>query len=116
VGAKVKPSFAQIRTYASRGWEKNTREVCKARGIKFQGFSLLTANREIFEKREFLAIQKKLGCTGAQLVFRFALELGMLPITGTRSSEHMGEDLQSNTLALTTSDKEILEKIAATSN
>ena len=35
-----------------------------------------------------------LGRTPEQVVFRFALEVGMIPLTGTSDPDHMREDLE----------------------
>ncbi len=44
--ARVLPRFVQNRCYAVRGWDRRVREFCAANGIVYQGFSLLTANRD----------------------------------------------------------------------
>lgn len=93
-GARVKPAFAQIRTYASRGWERDTRAFCREAGITFQCFSLLTANREVPNHPRFREIQSRLGCTPGQLLFRFAFHMGWQPLTGTTNPAHMREDLR----------------------
>ena len=41
------PAFVQNRCYAGRGWDRDVRAFCRERGIVYQGFSLLTANREV---------------------------------------------------------------------
>src|SRR5262245_38136920 len=43
-GARVKPVFVQNRCYARDGWDRQVRAFCAARGLVYQGFSLLTAN------------------------------------------------------------------------
>jgi diketogulonate reductase-like aldo/keto reductase len=40
-----------------------------------------------------LRVGAGLGTTPAATVFRFAIDLGMLPLTGTSSVEHMRADL-----------------------
>jgi len=45
-----------------------------------------------------LAAQLK--ATPAQIIFSFASAIGMLPLTGTSSAEHMREDLASIDLTL----------------
>ena len=45
-GARVRPRFVQNRCYAARGWDRDVRAFCAANGLVYQGFSLLTANRE----------------------------------------------------------------------
>jgi diketogulonate reductase-like aldo/keto reductase len=42
--AKVKPMVVQNRCYASMGWDREVREICRTHNIIYQGFSLLTAN------------------------------------------------------------------------
>lgn len=91
--AKVRPSYVQNRCYASEGWDRDVRALCREHGIVYQGFSLLTANRKETSAPAFRAIASRLGLTPAQLVFRFALDVGMLPLTGTSSEAHMREDL-----------------------
>lgn len=92
-GARVRPRFVQNRCYAVRGWDRTVRQFCSANGIVYQGFSLLTANREVMARSEVADVARRHQRTPAQVVFRFALEVGMLPLTGTTSAEHMREDL-----------------------
>lgn len=91
--AKVKPRFAQIRCYASRSWDREIRDFCETQGITYQGFSLLTANRQVLNDAEMKNIARLKGKTPAQVIFRYALECGMLPLTGTKDPAHMVADL-----------------------
>ena len=77
----------------SRGWDRDVREFCAANGIVYQGFSLLTANRRAMASPELARIAQRHGKTVSQIVFRFALDVGMLPLTGTTNANHMREDL-----------------------
>ncbi|MGH7927022.1 MAG: aldo/keto reductase family protein, partial [Candidatus Binatia bacterium] len=45
--ATYKPMVVQNRCFAVLGWDKEVREICQSQGIIYQGFSLLTANREV---------------------------------------------------------------------
>ena len=54
--ARVRPRFVQNRCYAVRGWDRGVREFCAANGIVYQGFSLLTANREALARPELARI------------------------------------------------------------
>ncbi len=91
--AELKPMVVQNRCYAVLGWDKEIREICQAHGIIYQGFSLLTANRQVLADPEIGAIAKRLGTGPPQIIFRFAMQMGMLPLTGTTSAQHMKEDL-----------------------
>ncbi len=109
--AKHKPMMVQNRCYAALGWDKEVREICRTHGIVYQGFSLLTANRGVLVEPEVRAIATRLGAGIAQVVFRFAMQIGMLPLTGTTNPQHMKEDLQSDQFALTAEDIQLIETI-----
>lgn len=91
--ARIRPSIVQNRCYASQGWDRSVREFCRAKGILYQAFSLLTANREALNSPEITSIAKRYERTVPQIIFRFALEVGMIPLTGTTDSGHMCDDL-----------------------
>jgi diketogulonate reductase-like aldo/keto reductase len=103
--------MVQNRCYAAFGWDKEVREICRTHGIIYQGFSLLTANREIFADPGMRAIAQRLGTGLAQVVFRFAMQVGMLPLTGTTNPQHMKDDLQAEQLTLTAEDMQAIETI-----
>jgi len=75
------------------GWDKEVREMCHAQGIIYQGFSLLTANQDVLRDPAVWDIAKRVGANPLQVIFRFALQVGMLPITGTTNEQHMKDDL-----------------------
>jgi len=102
--ASLPPTFVQNRCYARTGWDQEVRDLCRKAGAVYQGFSLLTANRKELAGPVMTAMSKRLGATVPRLVFRFALEVGMLPLTGTSSREHMQEDLASADLELRADD------------
>ncbi|MDR4492834.1 MAG: aldo/keto reductase [Nitrospirales bacterium] len=91
--ASVRPMVVQNRCYAMMGWDKEVREICKSQGIIYQGFSLLTANQDVLRDPEVWNIAKRVGANPLQVVFRFALQVGMLPLTGTTNEQHMKDDL-----------------------
>jgi len=109
--AKVRPMVVQNRCYAALGWDKEVRGICRAHGIIYQGFSLLTANREVLADPDVRTIAQRLGTGSAQVIFRFAMQIGMLPLTGTTSPQHMKEDLQADQLTLSPEDLQRIETI-----
>ena len=109
--AAVKPMMVQNRCYAALGWDKDVREICRVHGIIYQGFSLLTANQGIFAEPAIRAIAQRLGAGLAQVVFRFAMQVGMLSLTGTTNPQHMKEDLQAEQFTLTAEDMQVIEAI-----
>ncbi|ASF44821.1 aldo/keto reductase family protein [Methylovulum psychrotolerans] len=93
--AEIKPAFVQNRCYARSQWDAEIRALCEANGIRYQGFSLLTANSTELQQAPILKMAQRLGCTVAQLVFRFALQIGMIPLTGSSNAQHLHDDLAS---------------------
>lgn len=110
--ANVKPMVVQNRCFAALGWDKAVREICQTNGIVYQGFSLLTANREVLGDPEIHAIATRINATVAQVIFRFAMLIGMLPLTGTTNQQHMKEDLQAGQFTLTDEEVQRIETIA----
>ena len=99
--AEIKPMVVQNRCYAVLGWDKEVREICQANHIIYQGFSLLTVNRDVLRDPEIWEMAKRVGTGPMQVIFRFAMQIGMLPLTGTTNEQHMKEDLQIEHFELT---------------
>lgn len=110
--AKVKPMVVQNRCYAVTGWDMEVRDICRDHDIVYQGFSLLTANAREMADPAIKAIAKRLNTGVAQVVFRFAMKVGMLPLTGTSNQKHMKEDLAAENLELTDEEVRQIETIA----
>jgi len=109
--ASIKPMVVQSRCYANRGWDRKVRETCREHGIVYQGFSLLTANRNVVRHPIVLSIARRLGVQGEQVIFRFAMQVGMVPLTGTTNEVHMREDLGVFKLQLTPDEVNLIESI-----
>jgi len=92
-GARIRPRFVQNRCYAVERWDKDVREFCTAHDVAYQGFSLLTANRQALARPGFIRIAGRYHCSVEQIVFRFALQVGMIALTGTTKGPHMANDL-----------------------
>jgi diketogulonate reductase-like aldo/keto reductase len=86
-------AFVQNRCYARTGWDRSVRALCRQNGVVYQGFSLLTANREALASPIVRRVAARLQRTPAQVIFRFAIEVGMIPLSGTSDPRHMEEDL-----------------------
>lgn len=94
------PAFVQNRCFASLGWDRAVRKFCADHKITYQGFSLLTANREVLVHPPFVEVAQSLAATPAQLIFAFSRAIGMLPLTGSTNAEHLQQDLASRDLEL----------------
>ena len=105
------PSFVQNRCFARVGWDRDVRAFCSERKIRYQGFSLLTANPEVLRHPLVAGIATQSKATAAQVVFSFARAVGMLPLTGTSNAEHMKQDLAVRDLALSAEAVEAIESL-----
>ena len=111
-GVGTAPAFVQNRCYATTGWDRDVRAVCARHGIRYQAFSLLTANPGVLRDPRVAGIARRLGVTTPVVLFRFALDLGMIPLTGTSSAAHAREDMGVYDLApLTDAELEMIERI-----
>jgi diketogulonate reductase-like aldo/keto reductase len=110
-GGLEAPAFVQNRCFARLGWDRDVRAFCRERGIVYQGFSLLTANPEVLRHPRIGTMAARAGATPAQVVFRFAQAIGMLPLTGTTDPEHMRQDLASRDLALSPDEVREIESL-----
>ena len=111
--ANVRPMIVQNRCYAMLKWDQEVREICKAQGVIYQGFSLLTANPEVIRDPGVGEIAERVGTSPLQVIFRFAQQIGMLPLTGTTNLQHMKEDLAIEGFDLTLQEINYLEKMGS---
>ena len=86
--------------------------MCQRRAIRYQAFSLLTANPEVVGGPVVGAVARRVGGTAQQVIFRFAQQLGMLPLTGTTNAKHMRDDLAAQAFELTGGELTAIEKAA----
>ncbi len=106
------PVFVQNRCFARLGWDRDVRLFCAVRKIVYQGFSLLTANREVLHHPAIQDLAARAKVNPAQIVFGFARAVGILPLTGTSNPEHMKQDLASLNLQLPPETVRAIESLA----
>jgi len=111
--ARVRPRFVQNRCFAVRGWDRQVRDFCADNELVYQGFSLLTANQESLASAELAQIAARYRRTIPQIIFRFALEVGIIPLTGTTNADHMQSDLDVFDFRLEPEEVERIEGLAA---
>jgi diketogulonate reductase-like aldo/keto reductase len=110
--ARIPPAMVQNRCYASLGWDREVRDVCRKRGVIYQGFSVLTANSSVLRSAEVSRIAQRLGRTPAQIIFRFALQIGMVCLTGSTDRAHLAQDLDCYQFELTPAEVAAIEDVA----
>jgi diketogulonate reductase-like aldo/keto reductase len=91
--ARVKPIVVQNRFQAATGFDRAIRAYCISHGMRYQSFWTLTANPHVLAGPAIGALAARHGRTPAQILFRHLTLSGVVPLTGTRSEDHMREDL-----------------------
>jgi diketogulonate reductase-like aldo/keto reductase len=108
--AEVKPSVIQNRFYADTNYDKGIRDFCRKNGIIYQSFWTLTGNPHIIDTKKFAFLASKNQITPEQLWYKFVMQLGIVPLDGTKTKQHMKEDL--DLLDMKDLDKEDMSVIA----
>jgi len=98
---RIKPKVLQNRFYADSGYDRELRAFCLEKGIKYQSFWTLTANPHVLAMPPIRKAAQRLKATPAQVLFAWLIRSGHQPLTGTRSPEHMKEDLEAAKMILT---------------
>lgn len=88
----IKPAVIQNRFYEHSNYDKELRAWCKQRGIIYQAFWTLTANPHILSSAIINELSKKYSKTLAQVFYRYLNHIGIVPLIGTTSKQHMMED------------------------
>ena len=107
-GVRIRPTFVQNRCFAADRWDEDVRTLCHAENIVYQGFSLLSGNRNLLQTPYVQGIAKRHGKTAEQVIYRFAIQLGIVPLAGTTNGTHMREALDVLAFTLTEQDRDIL--------
>jgi len=91
--SRVKPKVLQNRFYKESGYDADLRSFCLERGVTYQTFWTLTANPHILKGDPVREAAGRLRATPEQVLFCWLVQSGHQPLTGTRSPEHMSQDL-----------------------
>jgi len=91
--ARHKPKVLQNRFYAESAFDTGIRQFCKEKGILYQSFWTLTANRHALATPDVKAIAATKQLTPQTLMYAFMMTLGHTPLSGTTNKEHMAEDV-----------------------
>lgn len=83
----IKPAVVQNRFYRDEGWDIEHRQFCSAKNIAYQTFWTLTANPTVLKNPSFNKIAAKYELTSAQLLFKYALDTGCQPLSGTTTHQ-----------------------------
>lgn len=109
--AAVKPAIVQNRTFTRPDADKAVRDFCKAKGLAYQGFSLLTGHGRLMSHPLLHAMAERVEATVPQIVFRYCKERGIHVLAGTTSPQHMAHDVAAADLVLKAEDLAVLDRL-----
>lgn len=94
---KIKPVFVQNRFYPESAFDVPLRKFCAEKEIVFQAHKVLKGNKNLLDSELLRDIASNFGFT-VEIAFYFCvlgLVGGVQVVNGTKSEEHMKEDLES---------------------
>lgn len=91
--ALIKPTFIQNRFYEQSGHDVGIRAFCDEHLMKYQSFWTLTAHPAVHKSDAVSRMVAKYHRTPAQLFYQFVHSIGIIPLSGTTSAQHMAEDV-----------------------
>jgi len=108
--SRIKPAVVQNRFYAATGYDRKIRAFCIQQQMVYQSFWTLTANPRILAHPTLTAVASTHRRSPAQILFRYLIQIGVLPLTGTRSEAHMREDLSVFDFELTAAERRSIDE------
>ena len=108
-GARIKPAVIQNRFYADTGYDREIRAYCRQNGIIYQSFWTLSANPHLLVHPVMTALTAAHERTAPQILFRYLTQIGVVPLTGTKSETHMQQDLAIFDFELTAAEQQAIE-------
>ena len=109
--ATIKPAIVQNRFYKETGYDVDLRNWCAIHGVIYQSFWTLTANPHILTSNTVQTISQKYNKTAPQIFFRYLSQIGIVPLIGTSSEQHMREDLSIFEFELSSDELKLVSRI-----
>lgn len=111
--AQIKPSVVQNRFYRESGYDRQLRKWCEDQGIRYQSFWSLTANPHILGDTILKGIALTYAKTPAQILYRYLNQVGIIPLIGSTSQEHMVQDLEIFEFELSSHERDAITDLLA---
>lgn len=83
----IKPIVVQNRFYEDENWDRLLRKFCLEKNITYQSFWTLSANPKVLKNTGFKDIAGKYKLTTAQLLYKFLVDIGCQPLSGTTTHQ-----------------------------
>ncbi|CAE6466257.1 unnamed protein product [Rhizoctonia solani] len=93
-----KVDVVQNRWYEGNAWDVPVHKYCLERGIIYESFWTLTGSPLLYQHPLITNIAKSKNATNAQVVYKFAQSLSIIPLAGSTNERHMKDGLESEIL------------------
>jgi len=103
--ARIKPAVVQNRFSAENAYDREIRTFCTEHKLVYQSFWTLTANPHILGHPIVTTLAATYARKPAQIVFRYLTQADVVPLVGTKSENHMRQDLAIFDFALTSAER-----------
>jgi diketogulonate reductase-like aldo/keto reductase len=90
----ARPAVVQNRWHEGNTWDREVRAFCRENDIVYQSFWTLTGNPTLLRSEPVTRLSKEAGVSVQVALYSLVMELGIVPLNGTTSSERMDEDLK----------------------
>lgn len=108
---QVKPVINQIERHPLFQ-QKEIVDFCKANDIIVMCYSPMARyDKSLFENEEIIDIARKYNKTVGQIILRWNLETGCIPIPGSKSKEHIVENADILDIHLTNEEMQIIQEL-----
>jgi diketogulonate reductase-like aldo/keto reductase len=109
--ARIKPAIVQNRFYAETNYDRDIRDFCRRHHIIYQSFWTLSANPHLLAHKTMTALASTHNRTAPQILFCYLTQIGIVPLTGTKSATHMREDLAVLDIELTAEERGAIDEL-----
>ncbi|CAE6467751.1 unnamed protein product [Rhizoctonia solani] len=93
-----KVDVVQNRWYEGNAWDVPVHKYCLEYGIIYESFWTLTGSPSLYQHPLITNIAKSKNATNAQVVYKFAQSLSIIPLAGSTNERHMKDGLESERL------------------
>lgn len=90
----IKPSVVQNRFYPQTSYDFPLRRFCLEQSITYQSFWTLTGNPRLLASEPVLTLSQASQISPALALYVLVMDLGIVVLNGTTSTDHMREDLE----------------------
>ncbi|CAD7961919.1 unnamed protein product [Amoebophrya sp. A25] len=111
--ARYKPIVLQNRFYVQTGFDRELRDFCRERNIRYQSFWTLTANPGLLKSPPVQRLAQTYNATSSQVLYRYIIDSsGGQPLSGCKDPQHIQEAVAVQSLGpLTEADVASIEEV-----